>query len=264
MTDGSAPPPRDRPNQGRRRLKTVANATALLRVLSEAERPQGVSELARRLGLGKSSVHLLLQTLSEAGLIEPSPDDGRYGLGVGAFELGAAALEHLKLGAYLDPPMERLAALSEEAVSLAIRSRRDAVIVKRFESSQILRAEIRVGTRMPLHVSASGKCMLADLTPETIDELYPDEMLPEWNPHCITKKRVLLESLETVRENGYALNVDEFTVGVTAVAVNVRDGKEMATGVLSIAGPTARFSWEQWLEPLRETTREMSPSAGLQ
>lgn len=250
------------PTSRGRRLKTVTNAARLLRLLAEADRPMGVSEIARQLKLGKSTVHSILQSLADAGLVGASAEGGRYGLDVGAVELGAAALEHLKLGNYLDPPMERLASASKEAVSFAIRSRRDALIVKRFESSQVLRAEIRVGTRMPLHTSASGKCLLAAMSDEQIHELYPEEKLPEWEGHSIETKTELFEVIERVREQGYAVNIDEFTLGVTAVAVGIQDGEGMINGALSIAGPSARFSWEQWLEPLRETAREMGANPG--
>lgn len=257
MNDGSGSGVRSTHASRGRRLKTVTNAAALLRLLAEAERPMGVSEIARQLSLGKSSVHSILQSLSDAGLVGASAEGGRYGLDVGAVELGAAALEHLKLGNYLDPPMERLASASKEAVSFAIRSRRDALIVKRFESSQVLRAEIRVGTRMPLHTSASGKCLLASMSDEDIDELYPHEILPEWDSQRIETKTELVSALDEVRQKGYAMNIDEFTLGVTAIAVGIEDSDGTVTGALSIAGPSARFSWEQWLEPLHRTAKEM-------
>ena len=251
------------PSRGGRRLRTVNNALRLLQTLSENGTSMGVSELARRLSLGKSTVHLLLQTLRAEGFVETEDDGARYRLGLGAFEVGAAALEHLKLGAHLDPPMERLAGLSKEAVSLAVRSDRHAVLVKRFESTQILRAEIRPGTRMPLHGSASGKVLLADLPREEIDELFPDERLPQVTPRTIKSKRPLLRELEETRKRGYAMNFDEFTVGVAAVAVPVRDKRGRVRGALSIAGPTARFEARQWLNELRHTAEEMAHGIGL-
>jgi DNA-binding IclR family transcriptional regulator len=250
-------------NRGGRRLRTVNNALGLLHVLSESGTSMGVSELASRMSLGKSTVHLLLQTLCDGGFTEAEDGGRRYRLGLGAFEVGAAALEHLKLGPHLDPPMERLAGLSKEAVSLAIRSDRYAVIVKRFESTQILRAEIRLGTRMLLHSSASGKCLIAELTRQEIDELYPDDQLPQATPRTIKAKAGLLRELEETRRRGYALNVDEFTVGVAAVAVPVRDKNGKVRAGLSIAGPTARFDALQWLDQLQDTADEMAHGIGL-
>jgi IclR family acetate operon transcriptional repressor len=244
--------------QDGRRSKTVANAMRLLLALSENGSPMGVTELATRLSLGKSTVHLLLQTLCDARFVEVDENTGRYRIGAGAFEVGTAALEHLSLGVHLDPPMERFAELSKEAVSLAIRSGHRAVIVKRFESTHILRADIRVGTRMPLHRSASGKCLLAYLPSEKLDELFPNERLPDVTPESLHTRSELLLELERVRQHGYALNRNEFVLGVAAVAVPIRDGHERVQAALSIAGPTARFDAEGWVEQLVRTGAEMS------
>jgi DNA-binding IclR family transcriptional regulator len=246
-----------------RRSKTVANATRLLHALGQNGSPMGVTELATQLSLGRSTVHLLLQTLCDARFVEVDDDTGRYRIGVGAFEVGTAALEHLRLGVHLDPPMERLAELSREAVSLAIRSGDRAVIVKRFESTHVLRADIRVGTRMPLHASASGKCLLAGLPGEKIDELFPGQRLPDVTPETLQTKRELLREVERVRQRGYALNRNEFLLGVAAAAVPVHDGEGRVHAALSIAGPTARFDAEGWVERLTRTAEEMSPGIDL-
>ena len=252
--------PRQETSEGRR-LKTVANALRLLQILADHGDPVGISELARQMSLGKSTVHLLLQTLTDAGFTKV--EGGLYSLGIGAFEVGAAALEHLKLGAHLDPPMERLAERSQEAVSLAVRSGGDAVIVKRFESSQILRAEIRLGTRMPLHSSASGKCLLAMLPQDEIDAIFPADTLPKVSPKTLTRKEELRAELERTRRQGYAINTDEFVIGVTAVAVPVPDRDGHGQAALSIAGPSARFDPHQWLDPLLRTAEEMAPAISV-
>src|SRR5690606_39926819 len=104
------------PTSRGRRLKTVTNAARLLRLLAEADRPMGVSEIARQLKLGKSTVHSILQSLADAGLVGASAEGGRYGVDVGAGELGAAALEHLNLGNYLYTPIDRMSLSSKYAV----------------------------------------------------------------------------------------------------------------------------------------------------
>jgi DNA-binding IclR family transcriptional regulator len=194
--------------------------------------------------------------------VEPDDESGRYRLGVGVFEVGAAVLEHLKLGEHLNPPMERLADLTKEAVSLAIRSGGAAVIIKRFESSQLLRAEIRVGTRMPLHSSASGKCLLAFGPEIEIYGVYPEEELPVVTEATIRRRSTLLRELTEVRQAGFAINKDEFTTEVSAVAVPVRDPADSVVAALSVAAPSARFHHQEWLEPLFSTANEMSPGIG--
>jgi len=156
----------------------VANALQLLEALKEAGEPVPLGRLSQQLGLSKGTVHLLLSTLSEYNFVEPALVHGQYRLGLGAFEVGIAAVDHRGMPPEIAWPMERLASESLEAVSLAVQSGHDALIVRRFESAHILRAEIGVGTRMPLYASASGKSLLAEMPQARLDALYPAEDLP--------------------------------------------------------------------------------------
>lgn len=244
-----------------RESKTVANALRVLVYLRGREEGGGVTELSRQLGLGKSTVHLLLSTLARHDFVEVDPLTARYRLGLQAFEVGAAAVEHRHLGARLTVPMERLAHDSGEAVSLAVASGSHALIVQRVESAQLLRAEIKVGTRMPLHASASGKCLLAHMSRPQIDQLYPEDHLPSWLSTAVSRKSHLLVELEAIRRCGFAVNREEFVIGITAIAAVVRDGSDRALAALSIAGPTARFDERRWLQPLLQVAEEVSALA---
>jgi DNA-binding IclR family transcriptional regulator len=241
-----------------RRLSSVANALRALVVLSKQDAAIGVTELSQELEVGKSTAHAILVTLTEFGFVRQDPDSGRYHLGFEAFQVGIAALEQLHLGAYLTPPMERLAHTSEEAVSLAVLHQGSAVFTHRFESTQILRADIRLGTRMPLHGSASGKCLIAELGEDELELLFPKKRLEPATASTLTRRSVLLEQLREVRERGYATDVDEYVVGVSAVACPVRDAFDRTIAALSVAGPTARFDLERWIGPMLETGSEIT------
>src|SRR6266545_1360876 len=237
-------------SNGRRRVKSVANAIRVLEALKASPEPLRLSEISHRLGMRKSTVHLLLSTLAEFNFVQPDGPLGHYRLGLGAFEVGAAAVDRLGLPPELGPPMERLADRSMEAVSLAVRNGASALIVRRYESAHILRAEIGIGTRMPLHASASGKCLLAGMDPDQVDELYPTEELPEATNAKIRTKRKLLRELDKARRLGYATNRDEFVLGVAAIAAPVFDRRGRTVAALSIAGPTARFEELRWVPEL--------------
>lgn len=222
----------------------------------------GVSELARLLGLGKSTVHLLLSTLTDEGLVEVLPGSRLYRLGLGTFELGAAAVDSMGYGLRLTPPMERLLQESNEAISLAVLHGDSVIFVQRFESSHILRTSIRPGTRMPLHASASGKVFLAAMPESEIDRLFPEEILPPSADKTIRTKRELKAELARVRQQGYATNVDEWVNGIAALATPVRDRTGRVVAALSIAGPTVRFDPSQWVCRLLEATEEISRLLG--
>ena len=209
----------------------------------------GISELARRTGIPKSTVHLGLQTMRRFGFIEQEDGSDRYLLGLQAAQIGVQALESSPVAAALAPGMKRLAERSSEAVSLGVRVERSVVFVKRFETSFKLGTSITVGSHMPLHASASGKCLLSGMEQAEIVSLYPEEELPSQSTNTIRERGGLLREIAAVRQGGYASNMDEWLDGVSAAAVPVRFGDQVVAA-LSIAGPTTRFCARDWLDDL--------------
>lgn len=226
--------------------------------MAEDDEPTGVSRVSRRTGLPKSTVHLSLQTLRHAGFVQQDPSSDRYVLGLQAALLGVHAVERSAIAAALAPGMQALATRSSEAVSLGVRSDRSVVFVKRFETSHVLRTSIRTGTQMPLHASASGKCLLAEMSEAEVVELYSDEVLPEQASNTIRDRKALFEELARVREQGYSHSRDEFLDGVSGVAVPVRFGSSVVAAV-SVAGPTSRLNAEDWVADLQALTAAADP-----
>ncbi|MQA05897.1 MAG: helix-turn-helix domain-containing protein [Streptosporangiales bacterium] len=241
-----------------RRVKSVSNALRLLTQLAGSPEGLGVSELAARLELGRSTVHLLLATLSDHGFVERL-DAGNYRLGIAAFEIGSAVPDSSRFGGALAAPMRQLADLSGEAVSLAIHRGRNAIIVQRFESASILRAEIRIGTRMPVHSCGSGKIFLAELARDELDALFPADTLPAVTKYTIRRKSALLRELAEVKRHGYATTDEEYADEVRGIATGVRDRHGRVVAALSIAGPIPRFRPSEWLDELTKTADRMSP-----
>lgn len=242
-----------------KRSRSVERAFAVLCAIAERPDAVSLSEIARRTDLPKSTVHLALQTMRDIGFVEQDVDSGRYVLGLAASQLGAAALDHSRLVAAMAPAMRELADRSKEAVSLGIRTDREVLFVKRIETSHVLRTSIREGTRMPLHASASGKCLLAGLDDAEIDDLYPSDPLPESASHTIRTRAELLDEIRLVRRRGYSTNRDEFLDGVSGAAVPVVVGGRTVAS-LSLAGPTDRVRAEDWVEDLFAVTHMPDPA----
>jgi DNA-binding IclR family transcriptional regulator len=230
-----------------RRLSSVENALCLLNVLSESDRPLGVSELARQLEVGKSSVHSLLAILREYRWVERHPS-GRYGLGLRAFEIGAVAAEQ-RAGMALMPRAEQLARETNEAVSLAVLDGDHAIVVRRIESTQLVRVHLKLGSRMPLHRSASGKVLLAHMRASSVEHRVPCDA-------------ALVDELATIRQRGYAVSRDEMVAGVSTIATPVFGSAGVVTAALSLAAPSPRFDPDKWVEPLLQAGRDMSAIAG--
>jgi len=233
-----------------KRIQSVANATRLLTELSALDGPTRLNNLSSRLGMSKSSVHLLLATLADAGFVEQTAE-GTYGLGLALFEVGAAALQQLGLGSVLSPPLQALAERTREAVTLGVLHQNEVLLVQRFESDQVLRASIRVGTRMPVHTSASGRALLAFL-PE-------NERAARLSAAGVGAPllRPLTSRLKALRAMGYETQRDEWAAGVSSIAAPVFGITQVAVAAVSVSTPTSRFDPEPWIEPLLHTTDEL-------
>lgn len=230
-----------------RRLSSVENALCVLTALSEADGPLGVSDLARQLEIGKSSVHSLLAILREYRWVEQHPS-GRYGLGLRAFEIGSVAAEQ-RVAMALMPRAEQLAHELNEAVSLAVLDGDCALVVRRIESSQLLRAHLKLGSRMPLLRSASGKVLLAHVQPSEVARL-------------VSAEADTLDVLAEIRRTGYAISRDEMVPGVSTIATPVFGPAGVVVAALSVAAPSHRFDPDKWVALLLAAGRDMSAMSG--
>jgi IclR family transcriptional regulator, KDG regulon repressor len=227
-------------------LSSVRNAARLLGAFREHEPEIGLSELARRLGLGKSTVHRLLSTLSEEGLIERNPETGRYRLGLRVLELAAAVSTHMDLHQAATQHMEALRNLTGETVHIAVLDRDafEVVYVERRESPNMLRLFGRVGHRNRAHRTSTGKALLAHLPVAELDELLRRHDLDPRTPYTITDPDVLRGELAKVRDQGYAENINESELGVASVGAPIRNAAGEVIAAISVAGPVMRFEGE--------------------
>ncbi len=222
-------------------LSSVRNAARLLKVFRSREPELGVSELARRLELGKSSVHRVLTTLMAEGLVEQNPTTGGYRLGIVMFELGEAVRVHMDLHAAAGPILAALREQTRESCQVGILDGSDVVYVDRLESSQTLRLFTETGRRVPANCTSSGKILLAHLDDTDLARVLDDAPLTALTPRTITDRTLLLDELATSRRRGWAEAVEEREIGVVSVAAPVRDSRGAVVAAISIGGPLARL-----------------------
>jgi DNA-binding IclR family transcriptional regulator len=235
----------DRPNNGRGAgLSSVRNAARLLCAFTPGDRDLGVSELADRLGLGKSTVHRLLSTLALEGLIERDPTTGRYRLGLKLYELGSIVGDHLDLHEVVAGPIDDLRNRTGETVHVAILDGPEVVYIARRESPHTLRLFGRVGHRNHAHCTSTGKLLLAYLPLPELAAILDDVPLPAHTSHTITDRGTLEDELEAIRRRGWAENIEESELGVHSVAAPIRDASGRVVAAISVAGPAARFTPE--------------------
>ena len=235
-------------------LSSVRNAARLLCAFSPSETELGVGELARRLGLAKSTVFRLLTTLTAERLVEKNPRTGKYRLGLKLYELGAIVSTHLDLHEAVATYIDDLRNKTGETVHVAILDGDEVVYVERRESPQTLRLWGRVGHRNRAHRTSTGKVLLAHLPPDELDRVLARRPLDAKTPHTITDPEVLKRELERVRRQGWAINVNESEVGVASVAAPIRDASGRVVAAISVAGPTLRFTPQAVQRFIAETT----------
>ncbi len=222
-------------------LSSVRNAARLLKVFLSREESLGVSELARRLELGKSTVHRLLTTLAAEGLIEQDRATGGYRLGIVVFELGEAVRVHLDLHAAAGPVLASLREQTGESSQVGVLDGTEVVYVDRLESSQSLRLFTETGRRVPVHCTSSGKVLLAHLPEPDRSALLERLPLTPLTPHTVRDPQVLLAECDKARRRGWAEAVNEREIGVASVAAPVRDVAGTVVASVSIGAPVIRL-----------------------
>lgn len=220
-------------------LGSVRNAARLLKEFSVVDRELGVAELARRLGLGTSTVHRLLATLADERLLERGPG-GTYRLGLAVHELGASVAPHVGLHEAAMPAMAGLRHATGETVQLAVLDGMDSVYVERLESPYTVRIFARVGTRLPATTTSTGKVLLAALPPAELDARLADWTPERPTPHSITDPATLRRRLREIAERGWADNREESRLGVVSVGAPIRDGAGEPVAAVSVAVPVTR------------------------
>lgn len=222
-------------------LSSVRNAARVLTSFSVEERELGVTELARRLALGKSTVHRLLVTLAAEHLVEQNPQTGKYRLGLKVYELGALVSVHMDLHEAAIGQLHELRNRTGETVQLAVLDGREVVYVERLESSHTLRLFGRVGHRNQAHCTSTGKVLLAALPDAALVRLLDGWALEAKTPYTITDPEAFRAELDAVRARGYAENMNEAEIGVASVAAPVRGAAGDVVAALSVAAPVMRL-----------------------
>lgn len=235
-----------------------------LRVLEEVSQrqPVGLSELARRLNLPKTTVQRGLVALADAGWLENDPlDSTRWIVGMKAFVVGSTVGNRSSLRDRAVPHMNELGADVHETIHLTIPDGDQVVLIERLDSPHPVRAIAPLGARAELHASSNGKAILAYL-PEEQTARYVERGLPAVTPHTITQPARLYDELALIRRRGYAVANEELQEGVVSVAAAILAGGSRPVGSLSISAPKSRLPKAAWSDYGKKVQRAAEAIAG--
>jgi DNA-binding IclR family transcriptional regulator len=219
--------------------QALQHGILVLQSFSREEPVLGVNEIARRVGLHKSTVSRILSTLEDQALVERDGSSGQFRLGVGVISLAGPMLANMNVRRVARPRLEELTLRVDETTGLAVWSRGETVIVEQVGARNPVKHTIPIGTRYQAHSGSSGKVFLAHAPPEEVREVF-DRGLPRVTERTITDPRRLSEELERVRRLGYAVNDGESAIEEVGVAAPVRDHRDRVVAALLLSAPRYR------------------------
>lgn len=231
----------------------------------------GIADIAREVGLNRSTTHRYVSTLATLGYVAQDDETRKYRLGAKAVEIGFAALNSIEISRVAAGLLQRLADETGFTVSMAVLDGPDIVYVERRRSGRQrnLDLNLQVGSRLPAYCTALGKVLLAAEDPEQLRALLDRVDLARRTPATITVREHLLAGLDRVRRGAVAVNDEELAPGIRAIAVPVRDRSGRVAAAVCVAinttgwNATADALTRRFEPPLRRTAADISSRLGF-
>lgn len=237
--------PNRNPRRGTKRLSSVTTAIHLLKTFTLEDPDLGISDLAKRLGVAKSTVHRLASSLLDEGLLQQSTETGRYSIGIGLFTLGSLVRARLDVTRESRHVLNELREKTGENVRLAVLERQSAVLLHDLESPQNLRLRSATGQLRPAYCSAEGLCLLSGLREPELHKFLEIPREPR-NPNTPVSEEELRNSIRMVKRQGYAIEDEICDEGTRAVAAPIFNADGRIVAALGVAGPRTRIRKSQF------------------
>lgn len=228
-------------------IKSVGKALAILEELYASGRALRVGDLATRLDMSPSAVSRLVTTLATSRLIDQDEESGRCYLGIGLSLLGHAALGRRELDQIALPVLADISRRFPAYASLS-RMYRNRVIMIRGRTSETLQRDSSLMCVHPVHACASGKLLLAYLTPAALEAVLNGHRLDPYTPRTLTNLDALMDNLAIIRRDGFALDDEELLHDSRHVAAPIRDHTGEVVAALSVGGRTDEV--RDWFDAL--------------
>lgn len=216
----------------------------VLQLVVDSKRPLGVTEIARTLALSKSTVFGILKALQEGNLIVKSKSTKRYAVGEELFKMAKRVLQGGELAAIARPFLEKLVEDVDETIFLCVREESLVKVIDTIETRKKLKISSPVGTRLPITASVFCKAFLAPMNDDGIREFLKLKGLPKYTPNSITDVDQFIEEIEIARKRHYSVDLEEYLMGVRAIATLVYE-KGAPVGAVGILGFTGSMPQEK-------------------
>ncbi|MGD9124611.1 MAG: IclR family transcriptional regulator [Desulfarculaceae bacterium] len=220
------------------RAPSVARALKILQLVADSNQGLGISELARRLGISKGTVSGICTQLEAGGALVRGQQSKRYSLGPVITALASRGSVYTRLKDVAGPELTRLRDELNESFFLGVATRDRITVVDTRQPAGVIGISAGPGTRLPLTAGATGKVFLAGLPPQALERFLASG-LPAHTPHSVTDPEQFKRQLHQVRTQGYALEQDEYLLGVWGVAVALGSEAGLPAALWSIGFTSA-------------------------
>lgn len=241
------------------RMTKAPAAHQVLAVLAHVARQAGpvpAAAIARDLGLPRSTTYQLLDVLQATGFVVHLVDDRRYGLGVAAHELGTGYVRQEPLARLARVPLAKLVDRTGHTAHLAVQHGREVVYVIEERAPGRPPLVTDVGVRLPAHLTASGRALLAALFPAQVKALFPDpSAFVDRHDPGVRSLSALRRLLVEVRRTGFAVEEDAITPGWSSVAVAVLDHARHPVASVAVTFPSDEVPASTWPAVADEVAR---------
>ena len=245
-------------------IHSVAKAIRLLDILTEKGQSVSLTELYQLTGWPKSTIHGLLSTMRESGLIEQMPN-GRYWLGIHLFEYGCAVSNSWDIRDIAKPHMQSACQELGESVFLSVLDKGAVVTLAEEESHASLRVVSEIGARLPIHCTSQGKLFLANVSQAECRRILTHTELKAYTPHTFTTPEQFFPELSRIREQGYAVENGEYKTGLWSVSAPVRDADGEVRYAVGCVGMSHQVQTDEYMQTIRlmcDTAEKVSRAIG--
>ncbi len=224
------------------RSQVLDRTFQILDILADDGLGQGVTELAEKLSLHKSTTHRLIMVLESSRYVEKDSATGKYRLGSRILELGLSALSRLDIYEVARPHLRHLVAESGETAHIGVMRNGEIISIVNVESTQALRTPSAIGTSHPAHCSSLGKAILAFSSEDAVDAFLKGRTMEAYTRNTITSAEGFLKEIEAIRQIGYAIDDEEREEGLRCIGAPVWNSAGEVIAAVSIAGPVFRIT----------------------
>ena len=229
-------------------VQSLSRAFSILRFIAQNSQGVRLSDIADTVSLPSSTVHRLLTSLEAEQFIRFDSASGHWYIGVDAFTIGNAFVQSSNVLQFSPPHLRHLVSKFAETASIYMENEGEVVCMGQAESHHMMRAITRVGGRVKMHCTGSGKAMLAFWDEKEVEQVISRHGMSSFTEKTISTKERFYKELKKVKKQGYAIDDEEVALGVRCIAVPIFDHQQRSIAALSISGPLSRISNNRVIE----------------